>query len=140
MIARSVRGSASTTGTSPRSRPRPVHASGQDVISGRFSGAFLLVSPYWRKPHGCRFPRPAETIHPADIKAGLLANPLPSGELRLGPRTPPGTDSADFPATAGNGSRLLPAICRGTIGISGHDRPSLTEGGFRYARANVGHI
>jgi hypothetical protein len=85
-------------------------------------------------------PKPTETIHAADIKAGLLANPASEPGIAPGPRTAPGTGSAGFPAAAGNGSRLLPAICRSTIGISGHDRPSLTEGGFRYARANERHI
>ena len=92
-------------------------------------------------------PKPTETVHAADIKAGLLANPASEPGIAPGPRTAPGTGSAGFPAAAGNGSRLLrngsrllPAICRSTIGISGHDRPSLTEGGFRYARANERHI
>ena len=73
-------------------------------------------------------------------EAGDLKKAAGERGIAPGPRTAPSTGSAGFPAAAGNGSWLLPAICRSTIGISGHDRPSRTEGGFRYARGNAGHI
>jgi hypothetical protein len=125
MIARPVRGSVSTTGTSPCRRPRLVRVSRQDAISGRFGGTFpRLAEAAWLPiPQAGRDNSSRPASRPACRRI-----PLPSGELRAGPRPAPGTDSAGSTATAGNGYRLLPAICRGTIGISGHDRPSLTEG------------
>jgi len=81
------------------------------------------IVSYWRKLHGCRFPRPTETILPGRHQRRPAGESASEGEIAPRGLDGPGTGSAGFPAAAGNGCWLLPAICRGTIGISGHDRP-----------------
>jgi hypothetical protein len=110
MIARPVRGSASTTGTSPRSRPRLVRASRQDAISGRFSGTFPLLSPISRSRMAADSPGSAETIYPgrdqgrlageSRFRAGNCAR-APDGP-RHGQRRLPGCGRQWLLATAGN--------------------------------------
>ena len=57
-------------------------------------------------------PKPTETIHAADIKAGLLANPASEPGIAPGPRTAPGTGSAGFRLRR-QWLRLLPAMAPG---------------------------
>jgi hypothetical protein len=113
-------------------RVRLFRARRWNAISGRFSGDLSRVR---RSRMAADAPgRPRHSSRPASMPAGP-ANPA-SGP---GIASPPGRPRHGQHGTEDH-PRLLPAICRGTTGISGHDRPLGPIGGFRYARATMAHI